>query len=75
MPSPLARCVKSPIAWVLGAREVRQAKEQASKAISAFDQEKGTVETEIQLRHQSDARLESLQQQVNLLLQKQVAKK
>ncbi|MGA2185788.1 MAG: hypothetical protein ABSH47_22445 [Bryobacteraceae bacterium] len=59
----------------VSALEVRQAKEQASRAISALNQEKKIVETEIQLRRQSDERLESLQQQVNILLQTQATKK
>jgi len=59
----------------VSAKEVRQAKELASRAASALYQEKKIVETEIQLRQQSDARLESLQQQVNILLQNQTTKK
>jgi len=57
------------------ARDIRQANEKASLATDALDQEKRKVETEIQLRRQSDARLESLQQQVNLILQNQITKK
>lgn len=56
-------------------REFRQTKEQATRAIEALDQERKKVETEIQLRKQSDARLESLQQQVNLIVQRQITKK
>jgi deoxycytidine triphosphate deaminase len=59
----------------VSAKEVRQAREQASRATSALDQEKAIVEREIQLRQQSDARLENLRQQVNLLLQNQATKK
>jgi hypothetical protein len=57
------------------AKEVHQAKEQAALATEALDREKKKVETEIELRRQSDARIESLQQQVNLILQSQIAKK
>ena len=56
-------------------KEVRQAKEQASQAAVALDQERRRIESEIQLRKQSDARLESLQQQLNLVLQEQMKKK
>ena len=55
--------------------EVRQAKDKAFEALRALDQQERKVETEILLRQRSDARLESLQQQVNLLLQNQVSKK
>jgi deoxycytidine triphosphate deaminase len=52
-------------------REVRQAKEQASQATKAVVEEKKLIEMEIQLRHESDAKLESLKQRVDLVLQNQ----
>lgn len=58
----------------VSANELRQAKEQAAEAVRALDQQKKQVETESQLRQRSDSRLESLQQQVNLLLQNQVSR-
>lgn len=58
----------------VAAAELRQAKEQAAEAVRALDQQKRKVDTESQLRERSDARLESLQQQVNLLLQNQVTR-
>lgn len=52
--------------------ELREAKERAAEAVTILEQQRQRVEAESQLRERSDARLESLQQQVNLLLQRQV---
>ena len=54
----------------VSAKAIHDATEQAARATSALDRERGRVETEILLRQQADARLESLQQQLNALLKK-----
>jgi cell division protein FtsB len=52
----------------VSAREIQQAKEQATQAINNLNQEKQTRETEIrELRQQSEAKADSLQQQIRLL--------
>ena len=55
----------------VASQDIRQAQQQAAQALRAADAERGSVATEIQLRKQADARIESLQQQVNTVLQNQ----
>jgi len=60
----------------VSANEIEQARRQASQAISALAQEKEHREAEIwKLRQESDAKVDSLQRQINLLQQSQVNRK
>jgi len=59
----------------ISAKEIRSAKEQAAQALSGTETQRRILETETLLRQRSDARVESLQQQLNLLLQNEAKKK
>ena len=60
----------------VSAKDVQQAKDEASQATTALTEQKGAFDTQIrQLRQQSNDRIENLQQQIRLLQQSQSKKR